>query len=36
MTVSLDLQTLINNLITGLGQDVFFVLITSENGVVKK
>jgi predicted regulator of Ras-like GTPase activity (Roadblock/LC7/MglB family) len=36
MTVSIDLDDVLNNLVAKLGSDVFFVLITSENGVVIK
>ncbi|MHA1292491.1 MAG: hypothetical protein ACTSQJ_07470 [Promethearchaeota archaeon] len=36
MTVSLDLDLILNNLVSELGTSVFFVLITSENGVVIK
>jgi len=36
MTVSIDLDEVLNNLVSKLGTDVFFVLITSENGVVIK
>lgn len=36
MTVSVDLDKMLENIVTGLGQSVFFVLITSENGAVIK
>jgi len=36
MTVSLNPELILNNLIKGLGTRVFFILITSENGVVMK
>jgi predicted regulator of Ras-like GTPase activity (Roadblock/LC7/MglB family) len=36
MTVTIDLDNIINNLVKQLGSSVFFVLITSENGVVIK
>ena len=36
MTLSLNPELILNNLIKGLGAKVFFILITSENGVVIK
>ena len=36
MTVSIDLDSVLNNLVAKLGTNVFFILITSENGVVIK
>ena len=36
MSVNLDLDLILNNLVSELGSSVFFVLITSENGVVMK
>jgi len=36
MTVTIDLEAILNNLVNQLGTSVFFVLITSENGVVLK
>ncbi|NHJ23400.1 MAG: hypothetical protein EAX89_02415 [Candidatus Lokiarchaeota archaeon] len=34
MTVLLDLDLILNNLINELGPSVYFILVTSENGVV--
>ena len=36
MSVSLDLEAVLNNLISELGTSLYFVLITSENGAVIK
>ncbi len=36
MTVSLDLDSIFNNLISKLGSQAYFVIIASENGVIKK
>jgi predicted regulator of Ras-like GTPase activity (Roadblock/LC7/MglB family) len=36
MTVLLDLDLILNNLIDELGPSVYFILVTSENGVVKR
>jgi len=36
MAVTLNLEAILNNLIKGLGTKVFFIIITSENGVVIK
>ncbi len=36
MTVSVDLDQLLNNLVSDLGSSVFFVIISSENGAVIK
>ena len=36
MTVSIDLDSILNNLIEELGSSVYFVIISSENGVVRK
>lgn len=36
MTVSIDLDEILNNLIKDLGSSAFFIIISSENGVVRK
>ncbi len=36
MTVSLDLDLILNNLVNNLKSKVYFIIITSENGLVKK
>ncbi|MGQ4875270.1 MAG: hypothetical protein ACTSVV_05575 [Promethearchaeota archaeon] len=36
MSVSLDLDLIINNLVNELGSSVYFIIIASENGAVKK
>lgn len=36
MTITLDPEVILNNLIKGLGNRLFFCIITSENGVVIK
>ena len=36
MTVSIDLDSILNNLIQELGSSVYFIIISSENGVVRK
>jgi len=36
MTVSVDQDDILTNLITELGSKVYFIIISSENGVVKK
>jgi predicted regulator of Ras-like GTPase activity (Roadblock/LC7/MglB family) len=36
MTVTIDMDAILNNLISDLGPSVYFVLISSENGVIKK
>jgi len=36
MTVTLDLDLILNNLVNDLKSKVYFIIITSENGVVKK
>lgn len=36
MTVALDLDLILNNLVNDLKSKVYFIIITSENGVVKK
>lgn len=36
MTVSIDLDEILNNLIKELGARVYFIIISSENGVVRK
>ena len=36
MTVTIDMEAVLNNLISDLGPSVYFVLIASENGVIKK
>lgn len=36
MTVKIDLDVMLNNLVSELGSSVFFIIITSENGVVMK
>ena len=36
MSVSLDLDLIMNDLVNGLGSKVYFILIISENGVVIK
>ncbi|MFX1445175.1 MAG: hypothetical protein ACFFHV_17315 [Promethearchaeota archaeon] len=36
MTMSIDLDSILNNLIQELGSSVYFIIISSENGVVRK
>ncbi|TFG27208.1 MAG: hypothetical protein EU532_07985 [Promethearchaeota archaeon] len=36
MTVSIDLGDILNNLIKDLGSSVYFIIISTENGVVRK
>ena len=36
MTVSIDLGEILNNLIKELGSSVYFIIISTENGVVRK
>ena len=36
MTVLLDLDLILNSLVSELGPTVYFILISSENGVIKK
>ncbi|MBA7585945.1 hypothetical protein ES708_27938 [subsurface metagenome] len=36
MTVLLDLDLILNSLVSELGPAVYFILISSENGVIKK
>lgn len=36
MVVTVDLDAILNNLINDLGSAVYFILICSENGVIKK
>lgn len=36
MTVSIDLDSILKNLIEDLGSSVYFIIISSENGVVRK
>ncbi|GAH79260.1 unnamed protein product, partial [marine sediment metagenome] len=36
MTLTIDMDAILNNLINDLGPAVYFILISSENGVIKK
>ncbi|MBY8983037.1 MAG: hypothetical protein KGD57_08815 [Candidatus Lokiarchaeota archaeon] len=36
MTLTIDFDTILNNLVSDLGQSVYFILISSLNGVIKK
>ncbi len=36
MTLTIDFDTILNNLASSLGKSVYFILITSENGVILK
>jgi len=36
MPVALDLDNVLNSLVNNLGSQVYFIIITSENGVVRK
>jgi hypothetical protein len=36
MTLTIDMDAILNNLIDDLGPAVYFILISSEHGVIKK
>ena len=36
MTLTIDFETILNNLVSDLGQSVYFILISSLNGVIMK